>query len=275
MGKKKILEFAIIQEMGTMANEFNSDRQKKLSENMNDFNTKRRKLSKIKVSLTAVLICFVPLFGSSLNVKAFTTSGIYGAISSQHKYGQPFCQGQNPNLNIKKHQHELPPFRHMLSASSGVMKGKCRILPSTSLQISTSAHAEDPNPSLSDYGINVEKSGHSDASESHTDHNLHSNYDISMVDKKKFVLHSGESSQASSSLSVSSLDDGVEVFEPSMKDYAGISVVVSAFIFFSLYIIKLSGPGCWRYYLAGGICASTSHAMTTPIDVVKVSPSVV
>lgn len=268
---KKILEFAIIQRMDKMADEFNSDRQKKLSENMNDFNTKRRKLSKIKVSLTAVLICSVPLFGSSLNVEAFTTSGIYGAILSQQKYGQPFCQGQNPNLIIKKHQHELPPFRHMLSASSGVMKGKCRILPSTSLQISTSAHAEDPNPSLSDYGINVEKSG----SESHTDHNLHSNYDISMVDKKKFVLHSGESSQASSSLSVSSLDDGVEVFEPSMKDYAGISAVVSAFIFFSLYIIKLSGPGCWRYYLAGGICASTSHAMTTPIDVVKVSPSVV
>lgn len=36
-------------------------------------------------------------------------------------------------------------------------------------------------------------------------------------------------------------------------------------------ILKLSPPGCWRYYVAGGICASTSHAITTPIDVVKVS----
>ena len=35
-------------------------------------------------------------------------------------------------------------------------------------------------------------------------------------------------------------------------------------------VIKYSPPGCWRYYLAGGICASTSHAITTPIDVVKV-----
>lgn len=35
-------------------------------------------------------------------------------------------------------------------------------------------------------------------------------------------------------------------------------------------VMKYSPPGCWRYYLAGGICASTSHAMTTPIDVVKV-----
>ena len=36
-------------------------------------------------------------------------------------------------------------------------------------------------------------------------------------------------------------------------------------------VLKWSPPGCWRYYLAGGICASTSHAITTPIDVVKVS----
>ena len=35
-------------------------------------------------------------------------------------------------------------------------------------------------------------------------------------------------------------------------------------------VLKYSPSGCWRYYLAGGICASTSHAITTPIDVVKV-----
>ena len=35
-------------------------------------------------------------------------------------------------------------------------------------------------------------------------------------------------------------------------------------------LIHISGPGMWRYYLAGGICAATSHAITTPIDVVKV-----
>lgn len=27
----------------------------------------------------------------------------------------------------------------------------------------------------------------------------------------------------------------------------------------------------WRYFLAGGICAATSHGITTPIDVVKVN----
>jgi len=34
-------------------------------------------------------------------------------------------------------------------------------------------------------------------------------------------------------------------------------------------VIKISGPGAWRYYAAGGICAAVSHGITTPIDVVK------
>ena len=37
-------------------------------------------------------------------------------------------------------------------------------------------------------------------------------------------------------------------------------------------LMSVSGLGAWRYFLAGGICAATSHAITTPIDVVKVSP---
>jgi hypothetical protein len=36
-------------------------------------------------------------------------------------------------------------------------------------------------------------------------------------------------------------------------------------------LITLSAPGSWRYFLAGGICAATSHAIAVPIDVVKVS----
>jgi len=34
-------------------------------------------------------------------------------------------------------------------------------------------------------------------------------------------------------------------------------------------LVILSGPGAWRYYLAGGICAAFSHSFTTPIDVIK------
>ena len=35
-------------------------------------------------------------------------------------------------------------------------------------------------------------------------------------------------------------------------------------------ILRVSEPGSWRYFLAGGICAMVSHAIPTPIDVIKV-----
>ena len=44
----------------------------------------------------------------------------------------------------------------------------------------------------------------------------------------------------------------------------------SAMLAASSALILLSGKGAWRYYLAGGICAAISHAVTTPIDVIKV-----
>jgi solute carrier family 25 phosphate transporter 3 len=34
-------------------------------------------------------------------------------------------------------------------------------------------------------------------------------------------------------------------------------------------LIVASGVGAWRFYLAGGICSATSHAIPVPIDVVK------
>jgi len=40
---------------------------------------------------------------------------------------------------------------------------------------------------------------------------------------------------------------------------------------FSIYaIFFLTAPGAWRFFCAGGICAATSHAIPTPIDVIKV-----
>jgi hypothetical protein len=46
--------------------------------------------------------------------------------------------------------------------------------------------------------------------------------------------------------------------------------------FFGLFVAILyklltnSSPGSWRYFLAGGLCAASSHAIPTPIDVIKV-----
>ena len=39
-------------------------------------------------------------------------------------------------------------------------------------------------------------------------------------------------------------------------------------------VTQVSGPGAWKYYVAGGICAAFSHGITTPIDVVKVCSSI-
>lgn len=49
-------------------------------------------------------------------------------------------------------------------------------------------------------------------------------------------------------------------------------VTVSAALLLTLFgLLSASGPGGWRYYVAGGTCAAISHAIATPIDVVKVS----
>ena len=49
-----------------------------------------------------------------------------------------------------------------------------------------------------------------------------------------------------------------------------VSMAVSSMLTAFLLLIYLSGPGQWRYYLAGGICAAISHGITTPVDVIKV-----
>lgn len=46
---------------------------------------------------------------------------------------------------------------------------------------------------------------------------------------------------------------------------AAFSVVIASFAL----LLFASGPGSWRFFLAGGLCAAASHAIPTPIDVVK------
>ena len=42
-------------------------------------------------------------------------------------------------------------------------------------------------------------------------------------------------------------------------------VATATMAFFFTGLISVSGPGGWRYYLAGGTCAAVSHGITTPI----------
>jgi hypothetical protein len=50
-----------------------------------------------------------------------------------------------------------------------------------------------------------------------------------------------------------------------------VGLAAATVVMFLLY----SAPGAWRFFLAGGICAATSHAIPTPVDVVKVGTRVV
>ena len=55
------------------------------------------------------------------------------------------------------------------------------------------------------------------------------------------------------------------------KDKSIITVTTVAAALGFVGLLKATGPEGWRYFLAGGICAATSHAITNPIDVVKVT----
>ncbi len=54
------------------------------------------------------------------------------------------------------------------------------------------------------------------------------------------------------------------------KNKRKVTAAVTALLGACTALIAFSGEGAWRYYLAGGICAAISHAVTTPVDVIKV-----
>lgn len=54
-------------------------------------------------------------------------------------------------------------------------------------------------------------------------------------------------------------------------DKSVVACFVGLFVAFLSKFVMMSSPGSWRYFLAGGLCAASSHAIPTPIDVVKVS----
>ncbi len=54
------------------------------------------------------------------------------------------------------------------------------------------------------------------------------------------------------------------------RNIRAVGVTLSALLACTWGLVVLSGEGAWRYYVSGGICAAISHAITTPIDVIKV-----
>ncbi|CAB9496369.1 Phosphate carrier protein, mitochondrial [Seminavis robusta] len=60
-------------------------------------------------------------------------------------------------------------------------------------------------------------------------------------------------------------DEDRVTFADKVSMTAAFATAASAFAL----LLVWSGPGAWRFFLAGGLCAATSHAIPTPIDVVK------
>lgn len=55
-----------------------------------------------------------------------------------------------------------------------------------------------------------------------------------------------------------------------LQDKISMAATGTAVIASFALLIAISGPGSWRFFLAGGLCAAASHAIPTPLDVVKV-----
>jgi len=92
------------------------------------------------------------------------------------------------------------------------------------------------------------------------------------------ILVNGDSSQYSShsqskifhgesDLSSTQAEPVHDHVTPKEKTLVAITIAAAFLAFVGL--LKAAGQGGWRYFLAGGICAATSHALTTPVDVVK------
>lgn len=54
-----------------------------------------------------------------------------------------------------------------------------------------------------------------------------------------------------------------------LTDKLAMGATLTTCILAFAFLLLKSGPGSWRFFLAGGLCAAASHAIPTPIDVVK------
>ena len=86
---------------------------------------------------------------------------------------------------------------------------------------------------------------------------LYSKASISEVESADERLNGFDAAQVNDQISIGSGERSVIVA-------SGAAIVLAL-----VGIAGLAGNGGWRYFLSGGICASFSHAIATPIDVIK------
>lgn len=54
-----------------------------------------------------------------------------------------------------------------------------------------------------------------------------------------------------------------------LQDWRTLGILTASVTACLFIMMKASGVGAWRYYLAGGVCAAISHAIPVPVDVIK------
>lgn len=164
---------------------------------------------------------------------------------------------------------------HTRQASPSLRSGELRNIRPLAIQLGTNFPAlssasalrltgkkSTPDETIAVNGdITIENDEHQSHEKSEISDSFEGSATTSMVETDLTPISSNNLSETKSTTTTAVARKGERTF------LARITVLFSLVV---LTVLKMSPSGSWRYYLAGGICASTSHAITTPIDVVKV-----
>ena len=191
---------------------------------------------------------------AALSANAGHVSGFQTVNSKRgmpKRYASPHCAKQKP----------------CAPASSIVVGGQHH----SSLPPSVSAlHISTPSASSIDGGEADINSGGSTGSDISHHQQLHQGLDIAATSAANDGGSKDEKKKASKKNKVQHAQNEITSADKAVL-WTAVAGIVAAFA----AVTQVSGPGAWKYYVAGGICAAFSHGITTPIDVVKVCSSAV
>ena len=187
---------------------------------------------------------------AALSANAGLVSGFQSVNSKRgvpKTYASPHCGKQNPCPAIiggGQHHSSLPPSVSALHIST----------PSTSSIDGGEADINSSNSLSSD--ISHHQQQH---------HDLDIAADVAAIDGGS----KDEKKKASKKNKVQHAQNEITSADKAVL-WTTVAGIVAAFA----AVTRVSCPGAWKYYVAGGICAAFSHGITTPIDVVKVCSSI-
>ncbi len=194
-----------------------------------------------------------------LTMKKLALSCVF--IHQSYAFTHQLHLGSNCHMSKNSGSAWQPNYMHRrTSIESNRYNGQCR-----HLQKSTSVYADI---SAKITGSNAENS--LDIDQTNPSLSMQQQQHVSNNDK------SNNSNDRLSRYNPNQLDEDEQYKKQKRKikirsNRVNVSIAISSLLTAFFLLISLSGPGTWRYYLAGGICAAVSHAVTTPVDVIKVS----